>query len=125
MGATGTTGTLARSAPEEQVLRAEHDALAARLEARRSIDEVRRAAFAALALVITGGVAARLAYDQWGPHPSQASSGMLALFVAAGVALACLAGATVFSLRAWRHMREEDADFARLRQLRARLGLET
>jgi hypothetical protein len=122
----GRRGTLARSVSEEQALRAEHDALAARLAARRSIDEVRRATFAALALVVTGGVAARLAYDQWGPHRSPTSSGLvLFFFLAAGAALACLAGATAFSLRARRHMREEDADFARLRQLRARLGLET
>jgi hypothetical protein len=110
---------------EEPGLRAEHDALASRLSARASVDEVRNGARAAFGLVITGGMAAKLAYDRWGPTHPRAFRGPPALFYAAlAAACACAAIAAVAFVRARRHMRLEDADLARLRELRALLGID-
>jgi len=110
---------------EDRDLRAEHDRLAARLSTRHSVDEVRRGAWGLFALVVTGGAAARLGYDRWGPHHPQAFDGPSIFFsLALLAALACAAFAAVAVVRARRHMRVEDADFARLRELRALLGID-
>jgi hypothetical protein len=115
----------ARAHSQDPALRAEHDTLAARLATRQSVDEVRRGAWALLGLVVTGGAAGKLAYDRWGPHHPQAFQGSAILFYPAlCAALACAAVAVLAVVRARRHMRVEDADFARLRELRALLGID-
>ena len=111
---------------ETAALRAEHDDLARRLAARRSIDLVRRGAWAAFLLVVTGGLSAKLAWDRWGSTHPRAFKGPPALLVLVLLAaLACLAVAGAAFLRARRLMRQEDRDFARLLELRRRLGLES
>ena len=115
-----------RPADEAAPLRAEHDELARRLAARRSIDHLRRGAWAAFLLVVTGGLAAKLAWDRWGPKSPRAfTSPPVPLFLALLAALACLALAAADFLRARRIMRDEDRDFARLRELRGRLGIDS
>ena len=112
--------------PEE--LRAEHDRLAARLSARRSIDAVRRGAYASFLAVVTGGLAVKFAWDRWGwgVRPARVPTGIPLLFlVALGLALACLAVAVASFRTARASMRREDRDFERLRVLRRRLGIET
>ncbi len=110
---------------EDEALRAEHDALAARLAARRSIDEVRRGAYASFAFLIALGIEAKLAYDRWGPHhPRALRLPPILLFLVAAIALAVASVALVSVRRARRHMRAEDADFSRLRALRGRLGID-
>lgn len=105
--------------------RVEHDELARRLAARRSIDHVRRGSYAAFLLVVTGGLAGKLAWDRWWSTHPRAFKGPPALFfLALAAALACLAvGASAFA-RARRLMREEDRDFARLQALRHELELD-
>lgn len=115
----------ARANADEQALRAEHDSLAARLSTRQSVDEVRRGAWALFALVVIGGVAGKLAYDRWGPHHPEAFNGPPILFwLALAAALACAVLAAASVVRARRHARVEDAGFARLRELRALLGID-
>ncbi len=110
---------------EVDALRAEHDALAARLGARRSIDHVRRGAYLGFAAFIAFGLSAKLAYDRWGPiHPRAFRGPPVLFFLALALALAAAAAATAALLRARRHMRSEDADYARLRDLRRRLELD-
>jgi hypothetical protein len=111
------------------VLRAEHDALAARLEIRHSIDHVRRGAYEGFAAVIGFGLAVKLAWDRWGtPAPGvvrKIPTGPPLFFYLAVVVAVVLVVLTVRELvRARRLMREEDALFARLVALRGALGLE-
>ena len=111
------------SAPADA--RAEHDALAARLESRRSVDLVRRGAYAAFLALIATGLSVKLAYDRWFSVRATRFQGPPAYFLAAALAAVLLAAYTAWSLvRAVRLMRSEDADFARLRELRGRLGLD-
>ena len=108
-----------------EALRAEYDALATRLVVRPSIDSVRRGAYAAFTLVVTGGLSAKLAYDRWGPNRPSASRGPPVYFyLALTAAILCLAVGVDSFLRARRQMRTEDHDYARLRALRDQLGLE-
>jgi len=118
-GATAAAGETAE-------FRAEHDDLARRLAARRSIDLVRRGAWAAFLLVVTGGLSAKLAWDRWGSSRPPAFKSPPVLFhLALLAALACLAIAGSAFVRARRLMRQEDRDFARLLELRRKLGLES
>ncbi len=110
---------------DEAALRAEHDGLSLKLASRRSIDAMRRGAYAAFALVITSGLSAKLAYDRWGPyHPRAFKSPPVFFYLALAAALTCLAVAGLSFAKARRQMRVEDADFARLRALREQLGLD-
>ncbi len=108
-------------------LRAEHDVLAQRVAARRSIDDVRRGAYAAFGVVITGGLALKFAWDRWGwgPRPARPPGRYPLLFTAA---LAVCLVLLVVAVRAFRSARRamvvEDRDFARLREIRARLGID-
>ena len=111
---------------ETGALRAEHDQLARKLATRRSIDQVRRGAWASFLLVITAGLAGKLAWDRWGSTHPRAFKGPPALFfLALAAALACLAVALTAFRRARRLMRQEDQEFARLRALRRELGIES
>jgi hypothetical protein len=106
-------------------LRAEHDALAERLAARRSIDQVRRGAYAGFGAFIAAGLTAKLGFDRWISTRVTRFRGPPVFFIVAlAVALALAAVALVAFVRARRLMRAEDAEFARLRELRARLELD-
>ncbi len=117
-----------RAAPaheDEAALRAEHDRLASKLASRRSIDAMRRGAYAGFALVVTGGLSVKLAHDRWGPyHPLIFKAPPVFFYLALAAALTCLAVACISFAQARRHMLIEDADFARLRALRDRLELD-
>jgi hypothetical protein len=114
------------SAPEPAdlaALRAEHDALAARLAVRRSVDEARKAAYGGFFGVIAGGFAGRLAWDRWISTRVTAFKGPpVFFFVALAIALVLAALTVTWALRARRLGRGEDAEFARFRELRAKLG---
>jgi hypothetical protein len=117
----------ALTSAEESALRAEHDDLAGRVATRHSIDDVRKGAYAAFGLVMSGGLAIKFAWDRWGwgPRPVRPPGRYPLLFLAAlGLAIfLALFTASAF-LRARRAMRVEDLDFARLREIRARLGID-
>jgi ABC-type nickel/cobalt efflux system permease component RcnA len=109
--------------PDE--LRAEHDALASRLESRRSVDLVRRGAYGGFLALLTTGLSVKLAYDRWFSVRVTRFRGPPVFFYAAAVAAALLLCFTAWNLfRAVRLMRQEDAEFARLRELRSQLGLD-
>ncbi len=115
---------VAAQSPEEQALRAEHDALARRLAVRPSVDDMRRGVYSIFFAVITAGLAAKLAYDRWGPyHPRAFKGPPVLVFLALVAALACGAVAAFSFVRGRRKMRAEAAEFAQLRALRDRLGL--
>ena len=63
------------SSQEEAALRAEHEVLAGRVVVRRSIDDVRKGAYAAFGLVMSSGLSIKFAWDRWGwgPPPGEAS----------------------------------------------------
>jgi hypothetical protein len=106
-------------------LRAEHDRLAARLEIRRSIDHVRQGAYGLFFAFISSGMAVKLAWDRWwSVRPTRFKGPPIYFFAVAAVALALIAFTVRAFLRARRHMAEENVAFARLRELRARLGLD-
>jgi hypothetical protein len=116
-------------APGAAALRAEHDALALRLEVRASIDCVKAAAQRLFVGLLCAGLTVKLAWDRWGAlgpgvvrttHPGPP----LFFIVATVCTVALLALAIRALLRARRLMREEDVLFARYRQLRAELGLD-
>lgn len=112
----------------EAELRSEHDQLAVRVSARRSIDDVRKGAYRAFGLVVSAGLTVKFAWDRWGwgPRPARPPGRYPLLFLLAlglSVALAILAVAAF--RRARRAMAIEDRDFARLRELRERLGIDT
>ncbi len=115
----------AASEAPEGALRAEHDALLARLAVRRSIDHMRRFAYAAFAAFIAAGLSVKLAHDRWFSVRPNRFRGPPVYFFVALAAMAVLAVvATVQLLRARRLMRAEDALFARMQALRGRLGID-
>ena len=106
-------------------LRREHDELAGRLAARRSIDEMRKAAYASFFGLVSTGLSVKLAWDRWYSERLVRFEGPpLFFFIAVAVTAVVLAFATAAFVRARRHMRREDQEFARLRELRARLRLD-
>ena len=110
-----------------EALRAEHDELARRVAARTSIDDVRRGAYAAFAGFVATGLTVKFAWDRWGwgPRPARPPGRYPLLFLAALTLAVLLVGwAAASFVRARRRMKLEDADFARLREVRARLGIE-
>ena len=103
----------------------EHDALAERLAVRSSIDLVRRGAFTGFAGFIASGLTAKLAFDQWfSTRPTRFRGPPLFFFSALALALVLVSFAAWYLLRARRHMRVEDAQFARMQELRSRLELD-
>jgi hypothetical protein len=118
----------AEPAPPD-ALRAEHDALARRLAVRRSVDLSRTALYELFAGMISVGLTATLAWDRWGVPPPgvvrKAHAGPPVFLLCAGaLAVVLLALSIRGFLRARRLAREEDALFARLRELRAGLRLD-
>lgn len=108
-------------------LRAEHDALSARLAVRRSIDSVRVGAYASFLLLVTGGLALKFAWDRWGwgPKLTPPSRAPVLFLLALGLAVACLFVVVTAFRKARRLGVEEDRDFARLQELRKELGIES
>jgi hypothetical protein len=113
-------------APESSAeLRAEHDSLAERLSARRSIDLVRRGVYAGFFGFLAGGMSVKLAYDRWfSTRVTRFRGPPVYFFAALALAIVLLVAAAWIFLRARRHMGEEDAQFARMRDLRRRLELD-
>jgi hypothetical protein len=125
-GAAGL-GSAERIAPrgEEGDLRAEHDRLAEQLAARRSIDLVRRGAYVGFAGFIASGLAVKLGYDRWvSTRVTRFRGPPIFFFTALALAAVLVTAALLLFLRARRHMREEDAQFARMQELRRRLELD-
>jgi hypothetical protein len=114
-----------KGASDAVELRREHDRLAEQLSARRSIDLLRGTAYAGFAGLITSGLSAKLAYDRWFSVRVTRFKGPPVYFlIALVVTVILVVVAAVLFARARRFMRSEDVQFARLRQLRARLGLD-
>jgi hypothetical protein len=118
----------AEPAPPD-ALRAEHDALAERLAVRRSVDLSRVALYEVFFGLVSVGLTVKLAFDRWGPvRPGVVrrlhSGPPLFLLVAAAVAIVLLLLSIRTFLRARRHAREEDALYARFREVRAGLRLD-
>lgn len=116
-------------AADPAALRAEHDALASRLEIRRSIDHLRQGLIRIFVGLIAAGVTVKLGWDRWGAlapgvtRPLRAGPPLF-LWIASAVTLVVLALAVASLLRARRLAREEDALYARYARLRADLGLD-
>jgi hypothetical protein len=110
-------------------LRAEHDALAKRLEVRASIDVLRKGLYEIFFGLIAAGTTVKLAWDRWGvlkPGVVRKVVGArpLFLYVATAITLVLLLVGLAALLRARRLGKEEDRLFARFRELRATLGLD-
>lgn len=119
----------ARDPATRAALRAEHDALAERLAARVSVDAARAALYRMFFGLLAVGLAIKLAWDRWGTLPPGAARKShagppLFLWIATAAAVALLVLAIRSFLRARRLGRDEDALYARFRQLRAALGLD-
>ena len=110
-------------------LRAEHDALAARLATRTSVDQVQRGGVFTFFTVIAFGVSIKFAWDRWGwlpeNRPPPPPGYPLWFILAAATTLVLLAVAVQAFRRSAVLRREEDRLFARLRELRAALELDT
>jgi hypothetical protein len=109
-------------------LRVEHDELARKLEIRRSIDELRVAAYAGFATLISFGLTLKFAWDRWGwsKLAKPPIRGRYPLLFLAGLLL--FAGLGYVTLRALRrarvHRAEEEALYGRFRELRQVLRLD-
>jgi apolipoprotein N-acyltransferase len=113
---------------EEASLRVEHDDLAGRVATRRSIDDVRRGAYASFALVMTTGLSVKFAWDRWGwgLRSTKPMGRYPLLFLGAlGLSLILAFVAVAAFQRARRAMKDEDSDFGRLRDIRRQLGIDT
>jgi len=110
-------------------LRAEHDALAEQLGTRASVDRMKEGGVLTFFSVIAFGMTCKLAWDRWGwipPRRVPPPPGLPMYFLVAVLVTAVLIGYAVRAfVRAARLRRVEDAAFARLRALRAELGLDT
>lgn len=110
-------------------LRAEHDALARRLEVRTSIDVLRKGLYTIFFGLIGAGTSVKLAWDRWGPLEPGVVRKIIGarpvfLYLAVTLTVALLLGGIVAMLWARRLGREEDRLFVRFRQLRTELGLD-
>ncbi len=111
-------------------LRAEHDDLAQRLEVRPSIDELKKGLMRLFVGLIATGLTVKLGWDRWGVLKPGVLRKFhrgppLFLWIATAAAVVLLVLSVRALLRARRLGREEDRLFARYRQLRAELGIET
>lgn len=113
---------------EAGALRAEHDALAERLAARASVDQMKEGGVLTFFTVISFGMTAKLGWDRWGwlPLHKPKPEGHYPLwFLLAGlVTLVLLRLAVKRYLRARVLRGEEAALFERLKALRVRLELD-
>jgi hypothetical protein len=111
-------------------LRAEHDALARLLEVRTSIDLARKGLYAIFFGLIGTGTSIKLGWDRWGPLKpgvvrKVVGARPLFLYIAAAITVTLLLVGIAWLLEARRRGKEEDRRFARFRQLRSELGLDT
>ena len=109
--------------------RAEHDALARRLEARVSVDLIRRGLMQVFVGLIATGFSVKLGWDRWGPFKPEIrrvhQEGLpVFLWLATAVTVVLLVLGIRSLLHARTLAREEDRLFARLKVLRATLGLD-
>jgi hypothetical protein len=122
------SGPNAQAPADRDAQRAEHDALARRLEIRASVDELRRGLVRLFLGLISVGLTVKLAWDRWGvlkPGVVRTVRGPpLFLWIATAVAVVLLVLAIRALARSRRLAREEDRLFARFREVRAALGLE-
>jgi hypothetical protein len=110
---------------DERTLRQEHDRLAKVLAARRSIDHVRRGAYAAFGALVTSGLSAKFGWDHWlGPVEKRYRGAPSLFFVALVLAVGALVIAARAVVLARRDFRVERRDFAQFQELRARLGID-
>jgi hypothetical protein len=110
-------------------LRAEHDALAAQLATRPSVDAARKGLILAFVGFIALGTAGALAWDHWGPvRPGEVRVVVpgrpMFFLVALAVGLAIATWSAVTLRGPARRSRAEAALFRRLQELRGRLGLD-
>jgi heme exporter protein D len=110
-------------------LRAEHDALAELLAVRTSIDWARKAFYQLFLGLISVGLTVKLGWDRWGAllpgvRRKAITGPPLFLWLAGAVAVVLLLLAIRSFVRARGLMREEDARWARYRELRSVLGLD-
>ncbi len=123
------TGPEAPRAAATVALRAEHDALAARLAARRSVDVARKALLQIFVGLVSVGLTVKLAWDRWGvlkpgvPRVHHAGPPLF-LWIAMAFTIVLLVLAIRSFSKARRLMRKEEALFTRYRQLRETLGLD-
>jgi hypothetical protein len=124
---TPAAGSVRAPEPEVSALLAEQDELAARVAVRRSIDDVRRGAYASFGLVVSFGLSVKFAWDRWGwgPRPTRPPGRYPLLFLGA-LLLSLFLLYVAFSAfrRARRVMKVEDRDFARLQEIRKTLGMD-
>lgn len=110
-------------------LRAEHDALAEELATRASVDRMKEGGVLTFFTVISLGMTLKLGWDRWGwlPVNKPKPEGQYPLWFLLGVLLTLvLLRAAVVRFRAAQALRaREAAGFRRLRELRARLELDT
>jgi hypothetical protein len=110
-------------------LRAEHDALAARLATRASVDRMKEGGVLTFFTVIALGMTAKLGWDRWGwlpVHRPQPEGNYPLWFLVGGLLTLVLLRFAVQRFLAARALRrEESALFERFRALRARLELDT
>lgn len=115
--------------PPADALRAEHDALAAKLAVRPSVDALRRGLYQAFFGLLSVGLTVKLGWDRWGTlaagavrkaHPGPP----VFLWLATAATLVLLLLAIRSLLRSRRLAKDEDALFARFRELRGVLGVE-
>lgn len=102
-------------------LRDEHARLAGKLAARRSIDHLRRALYGLFAAVLSGSAFFRL---RWGVVRRGETTAAAIVWSVGALAALLLAATFVSFVLSARLMRAEDRDFARLRELRGKLGLD-
>ncbi len=109
-------------------LRAEHDELAKRLGARRSIDELRAAAYAGFATVIAAGLTGKVSWDRWGwsklPKPPPKGRYPILPVLAFLLFVVLLTLTIRFVRRARVHRAEEQRLIARFEELRRTLRLD-
>jgi hypothetical protein len=110
-------------------LRAEHDALAARLAVRVSVDQVQVGGVLTFFGVIAFGLTCKFAWDRWGWLPVNKPPpppGIALWVLSAGLLTVVLGALAVRRFRQARRLRDQEAVlFERLRQLRRRLELDT
>jgi hypothetical protein len=117
-------------APARERLRAEHDALAEALAVRTSIDWARRAFYELFFGLVSVGLTVKLAWDRYGTVRPGAvrkpfTGPPLFLWIAGAVTIVLLVLAIRSFAKARSLGRTEDAKWARYRELRTALGLDT
>ncbi len=113
---------------DDAALRAEHDELAKKLGVRRSIDELRAAAYAGFATVIALGLTGKVSWDRWGwirlPKPPPKGRYPILPLLAFVLFVVLLTLTVRYVRRARVHREEEQRLIARFEELRRTLRLD-